>query len=227
MKLAFLQRGLLTRNIPKRPVIAIAVTLVAAASLVIGRERPALEVVESSPARPQSAAAAAEIDLDKLRRGTDADAPQSDPFAPRSFAPKQRAQRNAAVASAPKAAPPLPFTYIGWVSQDGKTDVYVQRGEELISIEEGQKIEPDYRVDSITEESIRFTYLPMKKHQVLARAEPEGGKPGSEPARAKPGSEPARGESARARPEPVPAVERAESDPAARPYSDPAVGGRG
>jgi len=48
------------------------------------------------------------------------------------------------------------------------------RGEELISIEAGQKIEPDYRVDAITEESIRFTYLPMKTPQVLARAEPEG-----------------------------------------------------
>jgi hypothetical protein len=61
--------------------------------------------------------------------------------------------------------------------------VYVQRGEELISIAAGENIGPDYRVDSITEESIRFTYLPMKERQVLARAEPEGEKPGSESAR--------------------------------------------
>ncbi|HEY7240914.1 MAG TPA: hypothetical protein VH600_17195 [Burkholderiales bacterium] len=174
MKLAFFERGILKRNVPKRPAIAIAVTLVAAASLVIGRERPALEVVESSPARAQNTAAAPEIDLDKLRRVAEADAPKSDPFAPRSFAPKPRAQRGAAAASAPKGAPPLPFTYIGWVSQDGKTDVYVQRGEELISIAAGQKIEPDYRVDSITDSSIGFTYLPMKTRQVLERAEPEG-----------------------------------------------------
>jgi len=213
MKLPFLERGLLKRNVPKRPAIAIAVTLVAAASLVIGRERPALEVVESSPARAQNTAAAPDIDLDKLRRVAEADAPKSDPFAPRSFAPKPRAQRGAAAASAPKGAPPLPFTYIGWVSQDGKTDVYVQRGEELISISAGQKIEPDYRVDSITEESIRFTYLPMKTRQVLARAEPEGEKPAAEPERKR-----RKSEAVAATPEPENAGAPPEFDPAgARP----------
>ena len=206
MKLAFLKRDILTRNISKRPAAAIALALVATASIVIGRERPALEVVESSSARTQNTASAPEIDLDKLRRpGADAphaaaDAPQNDPFAPRSFAPKPRPQRSAAAASAPKGAPPLPFSYVGWVSQDGKTEVYVLRGEELISIEAGQKIEPDYRVDLITEESIRFTYLPMKTRQVLARAEPEGERPASEPERNRQKSEPVA-----ARPEPEPA----------------------
>ncbi|HEY1287954.1 MAG TPA: hypothetical protein VGF58_06470 [Burkholderiales bacterium] len=205
MKLAFLERDILKRNIPKRPATAIALTLVAAASLVIGRERPALEVVESSPARARNAAAAPEIDLDRLRRSTEADAPRNDPFAPRNFAPAPRAKAAAAAASAPKGPPPLPFTYIGWVSQDGKTDVYVQRGEELISIEAGQMIEPDYRVDAITEESIRFTYLPMKKRQELARAEPEGGRTEPEPERAK----------------------RAHKSAEGTPDPDPAAGGNG
>jgi len=169
MKLAFLKR-----DIPKRPAIAIALALVTAASLLIGRQKPTLEVVASSAARTQNTAAAPEIDLDKLGRAR-ADAPQNDPFAPRNFAPPApRAPASAAATSAPKGAPPLPFTYVGWVSQDDKTDVYVLRGEELISIAAGQKIEPDYRVDSIDDSSIRFTYLPMKKHQVLARAATEG-----------------------------------------------------
>jgi hypothetical protein len=215
MKLAFLKRGILTRNISKRPATAIALALVATASIVIGRERPALEVVESSSARTQNTATAPEIDLDKLRRpGADAphaaaDAPQNDPFAPRSFAPKPRPQRSAAAASAPKAAPPLPFSYVGWVSQDGKTEVYVLRGEELISIEAGQKIEPDYRVDSITEESIRFTYLPMKTRQVLARAEPEGGRPPSESKGGRPEPEHAGG-----RPDVEPAGGKPDVEPA-------------
>ena len=215
MKLAFLKRDILKRNISKRPATAIALALVATASIVIGRERPSLEVVESSSARTQNTATAPEIDLDKLRRpGADAphaaaDAPQNDPFAPRSFAPKPRPQRSAAAASAPKGAPPLPFTYIGWVSQDGKTEVYVLRGEELISIEAGQKIEPDYRVDSITEESIRFTYLPMKTRQVLARAEPEGGRPPSESKGGRPEPEATGG-----KPEPEPAGGRPDVEPA-------------
>ena len=168
MKLAFFKR-----DIPKRPAIAIALALVTAASLVIGSEKPALEVVESRPARTENAAPGLEIDLAKLRRG-EADAPQNNPFAPRNFAPAPRAQASTAATSAPKAAPPLPFTYVGWVSQDGKTEVYVLRGEELISIEAGQKIEPGYRVDSIDDSSIRFTYLPMKTRQVLARVAAEG-----------------------------------------------------
>ncbi|HJY75918.1 MAG TPA: hypothetical protein VKE95_04765 [Burkholderiales bacterium] len=189
MKLAFFRHGIFKRNIPKRPAAAIAVTLVAAASLVIGRERPALEVVESSPARTQNTPAAPEIDLDKLTRAR-ADEPQSDPFAPRNFAAAPRAKaRAAAAAPAPKTAPPLPFTYVGWVSQDGKTEVYVTRGQELISIAAGEQIGPEYRVDSITDSAIRFTYLPMKTHQVLARAEPEAAGPASEPKAERPASE--------------------------------------
>ena len=211
MKLAFFKRDVLKRNIPKRPATVIALGLVTAASIVIGREKPALEVVESRPARAKNTAAAPEIDLDKLKRIAAADAPQNDPFAPRSFAPAPRARAgaSAAAAPAPRTAPRLPFTYAGWVSQDGKTEVYVQRGEELISIAAGQKIEPDYRVDSITDSSIGFTYLPMKTHQALARVEPEGGRPGSEPAKARRESDPAVGTR-----ESDPAVGTRETDPA-------------
>jgi len=204
MKLPFLKR-----DVPKRPATAIAVALLAAASLVIGREKPALEVVESSAARSRNAAAAPEIDLDKLTRAGAADVPQNDPFAPRNFAPAPRERARAAAPSAPKTAPPLPFTYVGWLSQDGKTEVYIVRGEELISIAAGEKIDPNYRVDSITDSSIRFTYLPMNTHQVLARAEPEGGRQVAE--RAEPEGE--RHVVERAAPEGGP--EMRERDPAA------------
>jgi len=158
---------ILKRNIPKRPA-AIAVGLIAVASIVAGRERPALELVEPRAARAEATAAAPEIDLAKLQRG-EAGAPQSDPFAPRSFAPVQQAAAPAPVEAA-KVAPPLPFTYAGWLTQDGRTEVYVLRGDELIAIAAGQKIDAQYRVDSITDSSIRFTYLPMKTRQSLERS---------------------------------------------------------
>jgi hypothetical protein len=173
MRIAFLKR-----EIPKRAA-AIAVALIAAASVVAGREKPAVEAVgavESRPAQLERAAAAPEIDLGKLRRG-EADAPQSDPFAPRSFAPvqpQQAAKPHAAPAQAREEAPPLPFTYAGWLSQDGKTEVFVVRGDELISIAAGDTIDAQYRVDAITESSIRFTYLPLKKRQSLERDEASG-----------------------------------------------------
>jgi hypothetical protein len=126
-------------------------------------------VVESRPSQSDKAAAAPAIDLAKLRRG-EADAPQNDPFAPRNFAPA-RQEAAAAAPQGPKGAPPLPFTYVGWLTQDGKTEVFVARGDELISIAAGQKIDAQYRVDSISDSRIGFTYLPLKTRQSLERAE--------------------------------------------------------
>ena len=60
------------------------------------------------------------------------------------------------------------------MTQDGKTEIFIARGDELISIEVGQKIDAQYRVDSITDERIAFTYLPTKKSQSLERVEENG-----------------------------------------------------
>jgi hypothetical protein len=165
MKLTFLKR-----DIPRRP-LAIALALIAAAGVVAGREKPAMEVVESRPALARNAAALPEIDLGKLKRA-EAAAPQNDPFAPRSFAPEAVPQARSA-AQAPT-APPLPFTYAGRLTQDGKTEVFVLRGEEIISIAAGQKIDAEYRVDAVSESRIAFTYLPLKTHQSLELTEAGG-----------------------------------------------------
>jgi hypothetical protein len=175
MKLASLKR-----DIPKRAVL-LAIALVAAASMVTGREKPSHEVVEAAPPRLEQAAAAPDIDLAKLQQ-REAEAAQSDPFAPRDFAPAPAPaparQRAASAPEAPKGPPPLPFTYAGWLTQDGKTEVLVVRGEEILSIAAGQNIDSQYRVDSISDERIGFTYLPLKKRQVLERVQPEGDKAG-------------------------------------------------
>jgi hypothetical protein len=167
MKLTFIKR-----DIP-RAAVAIAVALVAAAGMVAGREKPAIELVEARSAHRETAAAAPEIDLAKLKRGQ-AEAPHGDPFAPRSFAPP--VQRAAAAAAAPEApsAPPLPFSYLGRITQDGKTEVFVLRGEDLIGIAAGRKIDDQYRVDAISESSISFTYLPLKMQQSLELGEAGG-----------------------------------------------------
>jgi hypothetical protein len=169
MKIAFLPRQL------SRRVLAVALVLVAGASIVAGREQPAPEALEPRPARSEPAAAAPEIDLDKLER-RDAEAPQGDPFAPRNFAAVKQAAapRAPASAEASKGPPALPFTYAGWMTQDGKTEIFVARGDELISIAVGQKIDAQYRVDSITDERIAFTYLPTKKRQSIERTETSG-----------------------------------------------------
>jgi hypothetical protein len=167
MKRLFAKRGL------ARPAIAASLALAALAGMVAGRERPTLEVVQArTPAA--SAPAGADLDLAKLGR-REASTPQADQFAPRSFAPPQVAQAPApeAAAAAP-GAPPLPFVYIGRVTQGGRTDVYVMRGEELIEVAAGRKIDDEYRVEAISEASISFTYLPLRMRQSLELAEAGG-----------------------------------------------------
>jgi hypothetical protein len=154
MKLAFLKR-----DIPKRAMLVV-VALAAAAGVVTGREKPALELLQEKAAPP--ARADFPIDLTKLER-VEAGLPEADPFAPRSFG----AQAQPQAAPGRPEVPPLPFQYVGKVIENGKQEVYVMRGDELLAIERGQKIGSDYRVDRITGKSITFTYLPLKTRQTL------------------------------------------------------------
>jgi hypothetical protein len=90
--------------------------------------------------------------------------PQNDPF--KSFVPQAPAAVAMPNVPAKPAAPPLPFQYFGRLTEKGKTEVFVMRGEELLSIAAGQKV-GDYRVDKVTDSSISFTYLPLKMKQTL------------------------------------------------------------
>ena len=139
-------------------IVAAAVTVVA--GVVAGRERPAIELVQEKSSVNRVADDG--IDLAKLRL-PEATVPQSDPFA-RNFGAQKPAQV-ANVAEKPS-APPLPFRYFGRLTENGKTEVFVMRGDDLLAISAGQKI-GEYRVDQIADASISFTYLPLKMKQTL------------------------------------------------------------
>ena len=140
-------------------IVAAAVTV--AAGVVAGRERPAMEVIHDRVKPVQDDG----IDLAKLRR-PEPSVPQNDPFA-RNFGQEKPAQA-AAAAEKPAApvVPPLPFRYFGRLTENGKTEVFVMRGDDLLTITPGQKI-GEYRVDQIADASISFTYLPLKMKQTL------------------------------------------------------------
>ena len=140
----------------KRSVITVA-ALALAAGMVAGRERPTLELVQERA--PQAADDG--IDLSRLNRG-EATTPQTDLFARRDFAPQKVAKT---VAEKP-VAPPLPFKYFGRLTENGKTDVFVMRGEDLLAVAPGETL-GEYRVDAVSESSISFTYLPLKTKQTL------------------------------------------------------------
>ncbi len=153
------------------PVLALALI----ASVVAGREKPS-EVQARPAARIDSrvsakAAVEQDLDLSALARDPAAAqlAPANDPFARRSFAAPAPARAQAAAAAAPAAPagpPPLPFTYLGKMIEEGKLKVFVARGEDSFTLSAGQKID-QYRVDKVTESSVTFTYLPSKARQAL------------------------------------------------------------
>ena len=144
----------------KRGVVTVA-ALALAAGMVAGRERPTTELLQERA--PQAAAADDGIDLSRLNRG-EATTPQTDLFARRDFAP-QKQQVAKTVAEKPT-APPLPFKYFGKLTEKGKTDVYVMRGEDLLAVAPGETL-GEYRVDAVSDASISFTYLPLKTKQTL------------------------------------------------------------
>jgi hypothetical protein len=157
MNLRFLQG-----DMPKKRAAVTVAALILVVGVVAGRERPALELVQGRA--PQAAALADDgINLDRLRRG-EASLPQNDPFSPKDFGGQKTA--GAANAPAKPAAPPLPFQYFGKLIENGKTEIFVMRGEELLSIAAGQTL-GEYRVDKLTDSSISFTYLPLKMKQTL------------------------------------------------------------
>jgi hypothetical protein len=146
----------------RESIVMIAGAVLLVAGVVAGRERPTLELIEARA--PQAAAAAADdgIDLAKLERSAGT-LPQSDPF--KSFV-RPAPQAAQAAAPAKPTAPPLPFRYFGKLTENGKGEVFVMKGDELISIQAG-KTYGDYRVDKVADARITFTYLPLKTKQNL------------------------------------------------------------
>jgi hypothetical protein len=155
------------------PVLA----LVLVASVVTGREKPVAvppEPVSNLHKRISSEklVSDADLDLERLKRPAREDdkvAAAADPFARRSFGPAQEAAAAAPEQPAAPQVPPLPFTYLGKVIEDGKLSVFLGRGEDSFSLKAGKrhKLDDQYRVDKVTETAVVFTYLPMNARQTL------------------------------------------------------------
>jgi type IV pilus biogenesis protein PilP len=161
-------KALLSRGVPPRAVLPV-LALALIASVVIGREKPAemVAAVDVQPERSERAANVARqelaIDLDRLQQ-REMQNMKTDPFAP--LPVEQAAAVTSQPAPAPQ-APALPFVYVGKMVDGEKTAVFVSKGDENYSLTPGQTIAGDYRVEKITDASVTFTYLPMKKRQTL------------------------------------------------------------
>jgi len=169
----------LPRDIPRRAAAAV-VALALVAGVVAGRDQSTADPSRDTAPDPAPVSAVnatsvqpalPDLDLEKLNRPakagkiTDLFAPKTamlaPPPAPVAVAPPPRAPPPAPT------APPLPFRYFGkWV--DGqKTVVFLWRNNEGYSASAGDTVDGTYRVESITESSVDFTYLPLGTKQTL------------------------------------------------------------
>lgn len=78
---------------------------------------------------------------------------------------KQRAKAKAAPPA--PTPPPLPFKYVGKVIEGNKTQVFLADSDEFYVVRLGGHIENQYRVDTMDDETITLTYLPLNAKQTL------------------------------------------------------------
>lgn len=64
-------------------------------------------------------------------------------------------------------APPLPFTYIGKVIEEGKPTVFVSKQQKNYYLKGGEVLEGTYRVDKVESDRVVFVYIPLETEQVM------------------------------------------------------------
>jgi len=115
------------------------------------------------------------LDLKKLQRPRALD-PDGDPFGARSFKPAppkitpQAAQAALAVAAPPPPppqAPPLPFVYMGRLSEESNSTVFLTLGDRNLVVKPGDTIDNTYKLEEVGDSAIVLTYLPMNQRQIL------------------------------------------------------------
>jgi len=137
--------------------------------------RPESATVEVVAPRHRAAAprsGAPRVNLEKLE-STPMKEMSFDPFTP-PVPPKPKTPPVVAAAPAPPppapapVAPPLPFTYFGRLAVDDDRAVFLSSGERNLIVRPGEVIDGTYRVDSVSDAQIVFTYLPLNLSQQLA-----------------------------------------------------------
>lgn len=150
---------------PPRIAVLIAVLAVAAAWVALDIRRAPDNAGGRSPdATAQSGATESRPDPTIPARPTLGRIAQ-DPFSAHSWLPPAKP---AAAGPAPApVAPPLPFRFAGQFYRDTGAEVYLAKGEEIFPVKEGDTLEGQYKIESVTSSEVRFLHLPSGTSQVM------------------------------------------------------------
>lgn len=154
---------------------SISATGLFAATLTIGTESDAPAVTraaERAAASPvPGTERARDLDLALLNRPASQEVEDrlfTAPAPPPQPSPARTGAASPANGNPPKpAAPPLPFKFLGRLTDREITTAFVAYGPEALGIKEGDEIGKLYRVEAVREEKLVFVYLPLHELQTL------------------------------------------------------------
>jgi hypothetical protein len=158
--------------------------LLAIALTVMGDDRSAIVAVpkragrtDATLAEPMSASRVAAVNPDttpivvaRLNR----DPPQAqgvDAFAARRWTTPRSSRADAVPPPAAPVAPPLPFEYTGRIEGREGPTFLLSRGPESFAVHAGEAIDADYRLETVSADTLTFVYVPLNERQTLS-AEP-------------------------------------------------------
>ena len=166
---------------PPRIAVLIAVLAVAAAWVVLdlrrapdGAGRGASESAAKDPGAP-----GARPDPTIPERSTLGRIAQ-DPFSAHSWLPPAKPATAAAAPPPAPVAPPLPYRFAGQFYRDTGAEVYLAKGEEIFPAKEGDTLDGQYKVESVTSSEVRFLHIPSGTSQIMqfsALREPDAAPP--------------------------------------------------
>ena len=155
------------------PRIAVLIALLAGAAVWVaidlrgpGAPTPAKAPASGASQEPEHAAApASEAKQPGIPARSALGRIAADPFSAQSWLPR----RKPAVVSEPPVvvAPPLPYRFAGQFHRESGVEVYVARGEEIFPVKEGDTLDGQYKVDSVTATEVSFVHLPSGTRQTV------------------------------------------------------------
>jgi hypothetical protein len=155
---------------PPRIAVLIALLAAAAAWVAIDLRGPAAPTSAKAPASsasqdPERAAAASEARQPGIPARSALGRIAADPFSAQSWLPR----RKPAVVSEPPVAvvPPLPYRFAGQFHRESGIEVYVAQGEEIFPVKEGDTLDGQYKVDSVSATEVSFVHGPSGTRQTL------------------------------------------------------------
>lgn len=83
--------------------------------------------------------------------------------------PVAKSKKQARPIVPPPVAPPIPFSYLGKIEEDGKAEYFVMQQNKLFNLKIGQQVQGQWRLDSEDAQYLNWTFLPLKLTQTLPK----------------------------------------------------------